>query len=177
MHEAPLRETETGLVPEGDGWFIANVRDLSWNRLPANGIWCEFEDPDDRSPQLGIGVHVLEPGQSSALYHYENDDEEGFLILEGECLLVVEGQERTMRQWDYFRCPPRTAHITIGAGEGLCAILMVGVRTGGGGVYPVDPVAARHGASVDEETDDSKLAYKDRAGPQHPERAPWPPAG
>ena len=84
MEEARLERTETGLVPRGQGWFIANIRELSWRRLPENGIWCEFDDPDDRSPQLGIGVHVLAPGQASAMYHSENEDEEGFLILDGE---------------------------------------------------------------------------------------------
>lgn len=176
MEEARLEETETGLVPRGQGWYIANVRDLSWHRLPANGIWCEFDDPDDRSPQLGIGVHVLAPGEASAMYHSENEDEEGFLILDGECLVVVEGEERTMRQWDYFRCPPGTEHITVGAGEGPCAILMVGVRHGHSScVYPHNDVAARHGASVPETTSDPKVAYKDRPGPSTDERAPWPP--
>jgi uncharacterized cupin superfamily protein len=125
---------------------------------------------------LGIGVHVLQPGEANGKYHHE-DDEESFLVLRGECLLIVEGEERRLRQWDVFHCPPGTAHITVGAGDGPCAILMVGTRTAGGTTtYPPNAVAARHGAAVPEETTDSRVAYADRP-PIERAPSPWASVG
>lgn len=174
MNEASVKKTETGAVVEGEGWFILNIAELSWERLPEQGIWCSFEAPDARSPHFGIGVHVLTPGQANGLYHAESD-QEGFLVLAGECLAIVEGTERHMRQWDYFHCPPGTTHITVGAGDGPCAILMVGARSPGKTIhYPVEPLAARYGASVAQATDSLKEAYADIDNTITRERAPWP---
>jgi uncharacterized cupin superfamily protein len=176
MKEATVKDTDTGQVVEGEGWFVLNVADASWERLPDQGVWCSFEAPDAGPAQFGIGVHVLVPGQSNGRYHAESD-QEGFLVLAGECIAVVEGTERRLRQWDYLHCPPGTAHITIGAGDGPCAILMVGARTPGKTLhYPVDPVAALHGASVAQATDSPREAYADLDRTRTRERAPWPPA-
>jgi uncharacterized cupin superfamily protein len=176
MREAELRETETGLVPEGEGWFVLNLREASWESMPQArmGTWLAFET-DGVGQQFGIGVHVLLPGESPGRYHSESD-QEGFLVLAGECILVVEGEERRLRQWDYFHCPPGTAHITVGAGEEPCPILMVGARTAGALTdYLVDPVAARHGVSVEERTSSSREAYADLDRTVTRVRAPWPP--
>jgi uncharacterized cupin superfamily protein len=136
-------------------------------------MWCAFEPPAARSPLLGIGVHVLWPGETPGFYHAESN-QEGFLVLSGECLAIVEGQERRMRAWDYLHCPPGTAHITVGAGDEPCAILMVGTRSPDRTIeYPVDPAAARHGASVAVATDSPREAYTDRP-PITPARSPWP---
>ena len=79
-----------------------------------------------------------------------------------------------MGQWDYFHCPPGTAHITVGAGDGPCAILMVGTRAPDSAIhYPFEPAAAAYGASVDVATDVPKEAYADRP-PIEPARSPWP---
>jgi len=40
--------------------------------------------------QLGVNLSVLEPGQAMAQYHWEADQED-FLVLAGEALLIVEG--------------------------------------------------------------------------------------
>lgn len=174
MHEAALTQTPTGLVPQGDGWFIVNLGEARWERLPDNGAWCSLGAPDAPFEQFGIGPHLLLPGQPSAMYHAESD-QEGFLVLHGECLAIVEGEERLMRRWDYLHCPPGTRHITVGAGDGPCVILMVGARTRGQAtVYPGDPVAARHGACVERETTSPAEAYANRRGPVVPVRAPWP---
>ncbi len=173
MHEARIEETDSGRLPADDGWFILNLDEIAWESVPGGGTWCVFESPQARSTLLGIGVHVLEPGEPSAKYHLESN-QEGFLVLAGECLAIVEGEERRMRTWDYLHCPPGTAHITVGAGDGPCAILMVGTRAPDETVrYPVDSVAARHGASVSRETDDPKQAYEGRP-PFTPSRSPWP---
>src|SRR5690349_18058555 len=97
-----------------------------------------------------------------AMYHWEADQED-FLVLAGEALLIVEGEERPLRQWDFVHCPPETKHVILGAGDGQCLVLATGARdrsTGPDwGSYPVEEVAIRHGAGVDEETDEPKQAY------------------
>lgn len=158
MHEAKIEETETGLQPADDGWWILNASDIGWFAVEGSGIWSSFESPRRRSPLLGIGIHILRPGETPGMYHAESN-QEGFLVLSGECLAIVEGEERPMRQWDYLHCPPGTAHITIGAGDGPCAILMVGGRRNKGVLYPVVDVALKHKAGVETETRDGKEAY------------------
>jgi len=173
MHEAKIEDTDTGRQPADDGWFILNLEEIGWATLPGGGIWCGFESPAARSPLLGIGVHVLYPGDAPGFYHAESN-QEGFLVLSGECLAIVEGQERRMGPWDYLHCPPGTAHITIGAGEGPCAILMVGTRSPDRTIqYLPEPAAARYGAAVDQATDSPREAYANRP-PIEPARSPWP---
>jgi uncharacterized cupin superfamily protein len=131
-----------------------------------------------RYEHFGITVQVIEPGQPSGLYHAE-DAQEGFLVLAGECLAVIEGQEHPLREWDYFHCPPGTRHVLVGAGDRPCTVLMVGALRSASLaeiLYPEDPVAARHGASVEQTTRSSRQAYAGRSftGPRR--RAPWPDA-
>jgi uncharacterized cupin superfamily protein len=154
---APLRATEHGLVPDGDGWFVVNAREARWleNEL---GAYCGFEG-QPRFAQLGINLNVLPPGSPMAMYHRESEQED-FLVLAGECVLVIEGEERPLRAWDFVHCPPDTDHVIVGAGEGPCVVLAVGARTGAGGlVYPVAEAAQRRGAGVDTETSDPAEAY------------------
>ncbi len=173
MHEAKIEETETGRQPADDGWFILNLAEIGWETHAGGGTWCGFESPKARSPMLGIGVHVLWPGDRPGYYHAESD-QEGFLVLSGECLAIVEGQERRMGPWDYLHCPPGTAHITIGAGDGPCALVMVGTRSPGHTTrYLADPAAAHHGAAVVVETDSAREAYAQRP-PIVPVPSPWP---
>ena len=67
MHEASIEQTDTGLQPADDGWFILNLADIGWRTIPGNGTWCIFESPGSPSPTLGIGVHVLAPGEPPAI--------------------------------------------------------------------------------------------------------------
>jgi mannose-6-phosphate isomerase-like protein (cupin superfamily) len=174
--EARIEQTDAGLIPAGDGWFVLNLGEIAWETVPGGGIWCSFEAPDSRSPLLGIGVHILPPGEAPGFYHAESN-QEGFLVLSGECIAIVEGEERRMKQWDYLHCPPGTAHITIGTGGEPCAILMVGTRSPDSTIqYLVEPAAAKHGASVKEATDSPREAYAGRP-PIVPERSPWPLGG
>ena len=173
MHEAEIEETATGRQAAGDGWFILNLGEMGWQTVPGGGTWSVFEAPSAPSPMLGIGVHILQPGETPGMYHAESE-QEGFLVLSGECIAIVEGQARRMRAWDYLHCPPHTGHITVGAGDGPCAILMVGTRTPGHAIhYPVEPAAAAHGASVTSATDSATEAYADRP-PFSAVRSPWP---
>jgi uncharacterized cupin superfamily protein len=170
MREAELADTEHGRVPTDDGWFILNVADIAWAAVEGGGTWCALSAD---SPLLGIGIHILWPGQAPGMYHRESN-EEGFLVLSGECIAIVEGEERRMGPWDYLRCPPGTAHITVGAGDAPCAILMVGTRAPDRKIeYLPEPAAARHGFSVAQATESPREAYAERA-PIVPARSPWP---
>jgi len=176
--EARLTETPEGLVPASDGWFVLNVRDASWFRSERFGAAGRFENRDAPFSHLGINIRVLQPGQPNARYHSESTQED-FLVLAGECLLVVEGQERSLGAWDVVHCPPGTAHVFVGSGSGPCVILMVGARADNRSLlYPVSEVALRHGAGVESETTDPAQAYAGtlRAEPGRPPRwneLPW----
>ena len=157
MREAQLADFGSGLTPVTQGWFVVNVRDAEWWVSDAFGSGTIFESEQAGFPQLGINVTVLEPGQTG-LYHAESN-QEAFLVLSGECALLVEGEERRLRPWDFFHSPPWTEHAFVGAGEGPCVILMVGSRSGPEVHYPVSELAAGYGASVAEETSDWRQAY------------------
>ena len=156
--EVPLRETKHGLVADGVGWFVVNAREARWRDTGHFGFYCDFEGKR-RFRQLGVNLNVLEPGQPLGLYHRERA-QEGFLVLSGECLLLVEGEERTLRAWDFFHCPGGTDHIIVGAGDGPAVVLAVGARGGRKGiVYPVEPRALAHEAGVERETTKPQEAY------------------
>jgi uncharacterized cupin superfamily protein len=155
--EAPLERSEGGLAPVDDGWFVVNAREARW--LEGDfGAYTRFEGTA-RFPKLGINIGVLEPGQPACMYHGE-DEQEDFLVLSGECLLLIEGEERRLRRWDFVHCPAWTEHVFVGAGDGPCAILAVGSRTGGSVLYPRNDLALRHGAGVEAETPDPDEAYR-----------------
>jgi uncharacterized cupin superfamily protein len=160
--EAPLEPTEHGLVPKADGWFVLNARDARWRPGEGRGAYCIFEG-ELEFPQVGIHLVALAPGEPMAMYHWEADQED-FLVLSGEALLIVEGEERPLRQWDFVHCPAETKHVIVGAGDAHCLVLAVGARdksTGPNwGGYTVDEAALRHGAGVEHETTDAEQAYK-----------------
>ena len=159
MPEAQLNDYGSGLAPAGDGWFVVNARDTAWWVTSELGSVCVFESPKAWFPQLGIKLSVLEPGQPNGLYHSESQ-QEAFLVLSGECRLLVEGVERLLRPWDFFHSPAGTEHIFVGAGDLPCVILMAGARSGDEQLhYPVSELAARYGASAEEETSDPDQAY------------------
>jgi uncharacterized cupin superfamily protein len=156
--EATLIETEHGLVPEGEGWFVVNAKDARWFRSDELGQAAIFEGKP-RFAELGVHLEVLQPGQPNCMYHGESAEED-FLVVSGECLVILEGEEHRLKAWDFVHCPPMAEHVFVGAGDRPCVILMIGRRKGGGEiVYPVNEVAARHGASVLEETTEPSEAY------------------
>jgi uncharacterized cupin superfamily protein len=160
--EARLESTEQGLVPTGDGWYVLNAREARWRHAQGRGALCELEG-EPEFPQLGINLFALGPGEPMAMYHWEVDQED-FLVLAGEALLIVEGDERPLRQWDFVHCPAGTKHVIVGAEDAPCLVLAVGARsersTGPDwGGYSVDEAALRHGAGTDQETTDQYQAY------------------
>jgi uncharacterized cupin superfamily protein len=166
--EAELKPTEVGgLVPVSEGWFVLNARDARWfhgagrtESLPLTGV-DEYE-AETFFPMLGMAIRVLHPGQPSTTYHWETEQED-FVILSGEAVLIVEGQERPLKQWDFVHCPPGTKHAFAGAGDEPCVMLAASSRQfqkdGPWGSYCVDETAARYNASAPEETQDGTIAY------------------
>jgi uncharacterized cupin superfamily protein len=154
--EAPLDRTDSGLVPSGEGWFVLNAREARWGEGDF-GAFTRFEG-EPRFEQLGINLSLLWPGQPSCMYHGE-DEQEDFLVLSGECLLLIEGEERRLRAWDFVHCPAWTEHVFVGAGDGPCTIVAVGGRTGGDVIYPSSELAQRHEAAVELETANADEAY------------------
>jgi uncharacterized cupin superfamily protein len=163
--EAELEQTQAGLVPASPGWFVMNARDARWNARPGRRSVSftgktEFE-ADTYFPQLGVNLAVLEPGEPNSMYHWETETE-AFLVLSGEALLIVEGEERPLRQWDFVHCPPKTEHVLVGAGDGPCVVLAMSSREnqafGPYGVYTANEVAGRYGASPEEDTQDADVA-------------------
>ena len=165
VSEAGLEQTEHGLVPKGDGWFVLNLRDAEWRHADGRGAVCAVLDDFEgvrRVDQLGVNPFVLAPGEPMARYHWEAD-QEAFLVVSGEAVLIVEGEERPLRAWDFVHCPPRTKHVVVGAGSGPCLVIAVGARDHDGEPdalgFPADETAKRHGASVEEDTMDPDVAY------------------
>jgi len=159
VEEARLEAEEAGLVPVTDGWFVVNVRDAAWVTSEYFRAACIFEGDHVHFDQLGFTLAVLEPGRPSGLYHAESNQED-FLVLAGECLLLVEGEERPLKAWDFVHCPPGTEHAFVGAGDGPCVIFMTGARTKEKRiVYPRSDLALGHGAGVEKETSSPAEAY------------------
>lgn len=163
--ESRPERTEHGLVPTGDGWFVLNLREAPWRYADGRGavgvVLDDFEG-ERRAVQVGVNPFVLGPGEPMAMYHSEADQED-FLVVAGEAVLIVEGEEREIRAWDLVHCPPRTKHVIVGAGNGPCLVIAIGARERSADpdalAFTVDEVATRHGASVEEDTMDGGLAY------------------
>ena len=178
--EARLEQLETGLAPVSEGWFVVNVGEAAWVQSDELGDACIFEGDDVSFSDVGYTLAVLQPGQASR-YHREANQED-FLVLAGECIALIEEQERPLRAWDFVHCPAGTDHAFVGAGDGPCVIFMAGARKGWpekGVVYVRSELALRHGAGVESDTSSPAEAY---AGlkkwvPGRPADRPWPPAG
>jgi hypothetical protein len=180
--EAPLEQTEYGLVPKGDGWFVVNVKDVRWREKPGRGRSPNLSG-DILFDQLGVGITVLGPGEPMSMYHWESDQED-FLILSGTATLVIEGEERPLKQWDFVHCPPHAAHVIVG---GPCVVFGVGSRErhtmldeGGRRVgkpgessYVADPVAAKHGAAHERDTESAEEAYARFPPVEHARYGGW----
>ena len=173
--EARLEPVGSGLAPVSEGWFVVNVAETAWVRNDAFGSRGVFEssprvlrERPDLEPlmfaEVGFTLAVLEPGKPSGLYHAESKQED-FLVLAGECLLLVEGEERRLGPWDFVHCPAGTEHVFVGAGEAPCVIFMAGARGADKTLrYPRSAPALARGAGVETETSEPAEAY-----------APFPP--
>jgi len=165
--EAKLEDKGTGLVAAGKGWFVMNVRNARWSDKPGQGYACSVTGRDEYEaetffPMLGMAIRVMGPGDVSTTYHWETEQED-FLVLAGECIAIIEGQERRLKQWDFVHCPPEAKHAFVGAGEGLCVMLCASSRQfqkdGPWGYYCFDETADKYNAASPEDTQDGSIAY------------------
>jgi uncharacterized cupin superfamily protein len=160
MDEAKIE----GGVPTTDGWFVLNVRDARWSRRPGMGHSCALTGRDEYEaetffPMLGMSVKVVPEGEPSTTYHWETEQED-FLVLAGEGLAIVEGQERAVKQWDFVHCPPGARHAFVGGPLVLlCASSRQFQKDGPWGYYCADDVAAKYNASSPEDTQHGSIAY------------------
>ena len=155
-------------------WFVLNAKDAQWVD-GSFGKYCSFETDGERFPQMGFNLNVLAPGEPMTIYHRE-DGQEAFLVLDGECTLVVEGEERPLRRWDFFHCPPGVAHAIVGAGERPSLVLAVGSRLHGDGcVYLADQVARAHGAAPEADTANWDEAYASHRSDESAYQEGWLP--
>jgi len=175
VEEARLEQRAEGLTAVTEGWFVVNVRDAAWVHNDVLGAACIFEGEEAPFPQLGYTIAVLQPGQSGGRYHREVNQED-FLVLSSECLLVIEGEERHLKAWDFVHCPPDTEHGFVGAGDGPCVVFMTGSRVGKDTVYVRNELAIRHGVGVETETSASAEAYAPfpKWQPGRPQRLDFP---
>ena len=179
--ESKLAKTEHGLVAAGAGWFVVNARDARWVHREGRGAvlpftgWWEEEAAEAYFPQFGVNLFVLAPGEPMSMYHGE-EAQEDFLVLSGRCVLLIEGEERPLAQWDFVHCPAWTEHTIVGAGEGPCVVLAVGSRGADGIRFPVDEAAVKHGASAERATTEGAEAYaRFQRGRETPYREGWLP--
>jgi uncharacterized cupin superfamily protein len=160
--EASFEQTETGRVPSGAGWYVLNAKDARWMHAEGRSALCLLEGKPGFD-QLGVNIRVHQPGEHMSMYHWEADDED-FLVIAGEGVLIVEGEERPLRAWDFVHCPAGTQHTIVGAGSGPLVVIAMGARDKSvdnpdwGGYVP-DETAAKYGTSVTEETTDPDAAY------------------
>ena len=106
IDEARLEDVGSGLAPVSEGWFVVNARDAAWLTNETFGGVCIFESDDfvlRERPDLepveveGAGFTLArdQTGQASGLYHAETKTQEDFLVVAGECIVLIEEQERT----------------------------------------------------------------------------------
>lgn len=154
--------------------FILNLDEATTFQHPRRAAVLQLEPEDGFWPDTGVNVQIMQPGQPNCRYHREPVQED-FLVLYGECIAIVDGEERPLRQWDFFHCPAGVDHVFVGAGDSPCAVLMIGSRRLDVAHYPVNEVAAKYGASVQEPTDEPAQAYGDwRQEPWETVKNPWP---
>ncbi|HXK13685.1 MAG TPA: cupin domain-containing protein [Gaiellaceae bacterium] len=88
----------------------------------------------------GFGVYEVEPGESTWPYHFELNEEEWLLVVDGELTLRTPDGERTLRAGDIACFPPGAdgAHAVRNDGPGTARFAMPSSAApdGGGTVYP-----------------------------------------
>lgn len=157
-----------------DETVIMNVADGRTSSHPRRATVIEFESEDGDWRDTGVNIVILQPGVPNCRYHSEPVQED-FLVLQGECIVILEGEERPLKQWDLVHCPAGVEHVFVGAGDGPCAVLMIGSRREDAAHYPVNEVAAKYDASVTSPTDEPSVAYADwRREPWSAAPNPWP---
>lgn len=176
MPEAPFENTDMGSMPSGEGWFVLNAHDATWHHRDDRWRMLHLRGAEEFE-QVGVNLFVLAPGEPLGMYHSESDQED-FLVLHGQAVLIIESQERPLRQWDFVHCPPETEHTIVGGGAESCVVLGVGARQNQpttGWRYPVNEVALSHNAGVKRPTTDMAEAYAELVSVPSAYQAGWLP--
>ena len=157
---------------------MVNVRDATWLNSDEFGSGCIFDGPAAWFKQVGINISVLMPGEPNCLYHSESQQEDFSCCSARPSCSSRARSGRSGNGISSIR-PAGTVHVFVGAGDGPCAILMVGARTQDEQLlYPVSELAARYGASAEEETSSGEEAYARferprRERPPYFDQLPW----
>jgi uncharacterized cupin superfamily protein len=183
--ESRLERVASGLAPVTPGWFVVNAADAAWVTNDSYCGVCIFESdefvlrgrpdlPEYEKPHAGFTIRVVPPGNPAGLYHAENVQED-FLIVMGECVLIIEDQERHLRTWDFVHCPPMTGHTFVNTGTEPCVILATGNRRDDlERVSPRSEVALRYDAgSEDETTEPERRGQWEVKRPTDWDELPW----
>jgi uncharacterized cupin superfamily protein len=104
------------------------------------------------------------------MYHWEADQED-YLVLSGEGRLIVEGEVRTVRQWDFVHFPAGTQHVIVSAGEAAAPCLRWALATTATRTATAARTRSTRGRSatvpgVEEETNDARIAYARYPAPE-----------
>jgi uncharacterized cupin superfamily protein len=192
IEQARLEPVASGLAPVTPGWFVVNAREAAWMNNDQTESCCIFESDDFvlrgrpdlteyEKPGAGFVLRVLRPGRPTGFYHAESVQED-FLVLMGECILIIEDEERHLRAWDFVHCPPGTGHTFVGAGDGPCVLLCAGNRDLNDETFwricKRSDVALRYGASVEQDMDcaEANVPWRHRWRVERPEtwsELPW----
>ena len=187
VSEARLEQVASGLAPITPGWFVVNTADAAWTNNDAYGGVCIFESdefvlrgrPDltaYEKPHAGFTIRVVPPGQPATLYHAESVQED-FLVIQGECVLIIEDEERHLRPWDFVHCPPMTAHTFVATEDGPCVLIATGNRRDDlERVSPRSETALRYDAGSDVDTTEPERRGRwEVKRPKHWDELPWAP--
>ena len=169
--EAQLKDSGSGLAPATEGWFVVNVRDAEWWFADSRGARCSFESE--------YGEPAVSSHSSGSTSPYWSQDRaasitQSPLRKRSSCSPGSAGCSSRARS-DAF-CPGTssirlrgqstpswaraTGHVPP---DGRCAF-------GPEARYPVSELAARYGASVEEETSDPAQVYARSSGSAESDR-------
>jgi hypothetical protein len=128
--ESQLEKTEHGLVSKGEGWFVLNKRDAVWRHVDGRGASASLAPISKASGNSSSSASIRScSGSGRTDGHVPLEGRSGGLPRGvGEAVLIIEGEERQLRAWDFVHCPPNTKRVIGGAGSGPCFVIAVGAR-------------------------------------------------
>ena len=153
--EAGLEQTEFGLVPSGEGWFVVNAREARW-RIDDLGA---FTASRARRASSRSGS-TSSCSRRASRWRCTTTRTTRRTSLCSPARRWRSSRARSGRCGSGTCCIARSAPATScsARARGPCVLLAIGSRSGGEdwGAYPVDETALRHGASVEQETTKSE---------------------
>ena len=102
---------------------FVNLNEVPFDDIEENGYYTSKRalfSPNIGARKLGYNLTELPPGKAQCPFHSHHEEEEMFLILEGEGELRFGEQRHKLRKWDVIACPtggPEVAHQIINTGS------------------------------------------------------------